>query len=346
MWTLPWRDDGLAKRAAAAAGDVDASLALAADIGPVARALRPGAEPWAYLSTLATLGSVDLTTARVVEPHLDALAILDQAGALPTAEALGSGPSVTWGVYAAEGPGRRLHAAADGGGAWTLTGSKPWCSLADRLTHAVVTAYDEDSGRRAFAVDLRGPGVTAAPDPWVSRGLAAVRSTGLTFNRVPAVPLGGPDWYLARPGFAWGGIGVAAVWFGAAQALRDRLVTTAYQRAPDQIALLHLGTTDKELYAGELALRHAAAAIQAGEAVAAAGAILAQRVRAVIAVAAEHVLTAVGHGLGPAPLTGEEEHARRVADLTIYLRQHHAERDLVRLGEQSLDRGTSPESVG
>ena len=44
----------------------------------------------------------------------------------------------------------------------------------------------------------------------------------------------------------------------------------------------------------------------------------------------------VGHALGPAPLTGDEDHARRVADLTVYLRQHHAERDLARQGEQVL----------
>jgi hypothetical protein len=41
----------------------------------------------------------------------------------------------------------------------------------------------------------------------------------------------------------------------------------------------------------------------------------------------------VGRALGPAPLATDREHAQRVADLTVYLRQHHAERDLARLGE-------------
>jgi hypothetical protein len=44
----------------------------------------------------------------------------------------------------------------------------------------------------------------------------------------------------------------------------------------------------------------------------------------------------VGHALGPAPLAFDEDHARRVADLELYLRQHHAERDLARLGEATL----------
>src|SRR4249919_1622082 len=40
------------------------------------------------------------------------------------------------------------------------------------------------------------------------------------------------------------------------------------------------------------------------------------------------------HTLGPAPLAFDETHARRVADLEIYVRQHHAERDLADLGNR------------
>lgn len=39
-----------------------------------------------------------------------------------------------------------------------------------------------------------------------------------------------------------------------------------------------------------------------------------------------------GRALGAGPLSHDEEHGRRVADLTVYLRQHHAERDLAALG--------------
>ena len=59
--------------------------------------------------------------------------------------------------------------------------------------------------------------------------------------------------------------------------------------------------------------------------------------RQVVADSADEILTRVGHALGPAPLTGDEDHARRVADLTVYLRQHHAERDLARQGSMVLD---------
>ena len=48
--------------------------------------------------------------------------------------------------------------------------------------------------------------------------------------------------------------------------------------------------------------------------------------------AAERVLQRTGHALGPAPLTLDADHAASAADLTVYLRQHHAERDVARLG--------------
>jgi hypothetical protein len=40
----------------------------------------------------------------------------------------------------------------------------------------------------------------------------------------------------------------------------------------------------------------------------------------------------VGRALGAAPLGHDADHARNVADLTVYIRQHHAERDFEALG--------------
>ena len=60
------------------------------------------------------------------------------------------------------------------------------------------------------------------------------------------------------------------------------------------------------------------------------------RVRELVALAAEDVLRRTAHGLGPGPLATDEDHARRVADLELYLRQWHAERDQAALGEDVL----------
>jgi len=89
---------------------------------------------------------------------------------------------------------------------------------------------------------------------------------------------------------------------------------------------------DTALHAAAATLSQAAELIDAGRAAGTAGDLLALRVRAITAGAAEQVIRQVGHALGPAPLAFDEAHARRTADLGIYIRQHHAERDLARLG--------------
>jgi hypothetical protein len=52
-------------------------------------------------------------------------------------------------------------------------------------------------------------------------------------------------------------------------------------------------------------------------------------------------MSRVGRALGAGPLCHDEAHARMVADLTVYLRQHHAERNLAELGALITERGTA-----
>ena len=53
------------------------------------------------------------------------------------------------------------------------------------------------------------------------------------------------------------------------------------------------------------------------------------------------LLARTGRALGAAPLSHDEAHSRAVADLTVYLRQHHAERDLALLGERVAEQGAA-----
>ena len=322
------------------------ALQVACDLGPWVPLPMQG-DTLTLWESLASLGAIDLTVARVAEPHLDALSILREArrhGQVGDEDWHRSSPSWSaarlWQVYAAEGAERLNATEADG--AWTLSGVKPWCSLADRATHALITAWVDDEQRGLFAIDLADTGVSTAGNEtgqspeWAARGLAQVRSTSLALDGVPAIQVGRPQWYLTRPGFAWGGVGVAAIWYGASVVLARTLRAAATRREPDQIALLHLGAVDTALARARAVLAEAAAVADdpdtsPGEAV-----LVAQRARQVVADAAEEVQQRVGHALGPAPLTGDEDHARRVADLTVYLRQHHAERDLSRQGAQVL----------
>jgi len=315
-----------------ASGRIDSALVLAVKLGRIAP--YPGSghtrELW---ELLATIGSVDLTVARVIEPHLDALSILRAADlTLPAAE--GS----TWGVFAAEGPGmtmtaRQVH------GQWTVSGQKPWCSLAAHLDFALITARSSEDQRRLFAVNLRGTGVSVASGGWAARGLAAVESGPISLEDVEATPVGAEGWYLERPGFSWGGIGVAAIWYGASVALGRQLRSALGSRQPDQIGLMILGEVDLELHQARALLLAASAEVDEGWTN---PIILAQRVRSSVSRSAERISQALGHALGPGPLATDEEHSRRVADLALYIRQDHAERDLVRLGDAILELDESP----
>ena len=327
-----WVDQATRERAQGSVGSHAPTVTDALDVArrcePAADAL--GTDSWRYLSALATLGATDLTLARVAEPHLDARAVLGQAGN-PDLARIGAGPASSFGVYAAQAPGTGLDLTGPDG-EQLLNGRKAWCSLAGDVSHALVTAVGPGGEQRLCAIPLTHEGVQHETGAWVARGLAAVTTSTITLHDVPAVPVGPPGFYLDRPGFAWGGIGVAAVWFGGAAAVAGRLLEGLRTREPDQIALMHAGRVDLALHATLLALRDAAARIDAGRAAGTDGRLLAARVRALAAQAAEAVLTVVGHALGPGPLVHEEEHARRVADLTVYVRQQHAERDLAALG--------------
>lgn len=323
---------GRAARAAAAvaAGTTGAMLDAAADLAPEVPLPGAGATA-ARWEVLATVAAVDLTVARASEPHLDAVAISAEAGA-----ALPAGS--TWGVWAAEGPDARLEASGDDASGWVLTGRKPWCSLAGEVTHGLLTAWVAPDRRRLFAVATDAPGLAVESTTWAPTGLRRITTGPVRFDDVAARPVGGDGWYLDRDGFWWGGIGVAAVWYGGAVGLARRLADQCRRRQPDQVGLLHLGEVDALLAGARASLAEAAAAVDAGRARGADAVLLGARVRHVVATAAEEVARRVGHALGPGPLSQEPEHADRVADLALYLRQHHAERDAAGLGRMLLGR--------
>jgi hypothetical protein len=242
-------------------------------------------------------------------------------------------------VFAAEAHTHRLTASAQGDQV-VLTGIKPCCSLAGHLDGALITAHGPD-GRQLYRVSLRDPTVTVdPPGGWVARGLRTVTSMPVRFEGSSAQPVGEPGWYLSRPGFAWGAIGVAACWYGGMLGLRSAIAAAAAKRDSELSAML-LGGVDVALWACQAALRQAARLIDSGAASGPAGELLGLRLRALVAGAAEQALRQAGHALGPAPLAFDEEHARRTADLALYIRQHYAERDLATLGSM-LSRPREP----
>ncbi len=268
----------------------------------------------------------DLALAKLVEPHHDAVAILSEL----------DGPSVQdgqiWAVWAAEPPFAMLRATEVDGG-WRLTGRKAFCSGAALVTHALVTA-ETPAGPGLFAVDLDDVGVVVDADAptWVAPGMSRAQTVTLALHDVSAQAVGRVGEYTDRVGFWLGAIGIAACWFGGALGVADLLESGSGRLGPHGLA--HLGAVRSGTETFALALDAAAAQVDAGLDVPSAQR-LALVLRARAADLADEVVGRVGRASGPGPLAFDEAHARRVADLTVFVRQHHAERDLETLGAMS-----------
>ncbi|MGZ4563402.1 MAG: acyl-CoA dehydrogenase family protein [Mycobacterium sp.] len=281
------------------------------------------AERW---QRLASLAEENIVAARVAEAHVDAVAILHELGGKPPES------GQLWGVWAAESPDAVLTA-TDTNGAFTLTGTKVWCSGAGFCTHALVTARLENGARGLFAVPLTDPAVKPLPSTWWNAGMAGSDTRPVQFTNAQAVAVGDPGDYLDRPGFWHGAIGVAACWLGGARRVADPLYHCAASESADAYSLAHLGAVDAALAASDAILGAAATQVdsdpfdRAGTAQ-----LLARRVRTVVEHAVDEAITRTGRALGPGPLCQDGRHAQRVADLSIYIRQSHAERDLAELG--------------
>jgi alkylation response protein AidB-like acyl-CoA dehydrogenase len=275
---------------------------------------------------LAELTESDIVAGRLAEAHADASAILYELGGTAPA------PGELWAVWAAESPDAVLTASTRGG-AVTLSGTKPWCSGAGFCNSALVTARLEDGKRGLFAVPVTAPAVRPLPNTWWNPGMAESDTRSVEFTDAPAVAIGDPGDYLNRPGFWHGAVGVAACWLGAARSVAAPLYRRAAGGKADAHTLAHLGAVDAALGAAEAILAATAGQIdadpvnQSGDAE-----LLARRARAVVEHAVDEAITRTGRALGPGPLVGDATHARRVADLTVYVRQSHAERDLEQLG--------------
>lgn len=287
---------------------------------------------------LAEVARHDLSLAKLVEGHTDALAILRE---LAHAHAAPAG--ALWSTWAAESPGSRVLAQRSASGEVTLSGTKAWCSGAEVATHALLTVWfaDEDGdvrGPQLAAVDLKQPGVGISSHGWRAVGMADSASADVRFDDVPAALVGAPGDYLARPGFWHGGAGVAACWFGGALALAHTLRQALAQqpsaaRAPFRQAAL--GRVDVALEGTAALLREAAAWIDAHPQDDAG--LVALRVRQSAEATARKVLDEVGRALGATPFCRDAAFARMAADLPVFIRQSHAERDDAALSERLLD---------
>ncbi len=283
----------------------------------------PGAgNTWGRWSGLIDVAAGDLALGRLVEGHVDALAILHE---LDRADLVESG--ATWGVWAAD-TGNLAAVPIETG--WRLVGTKRWCSGSTRLDRALMTAQGPH-GALMFTVSPSTYGVTREPGSWSPLGMDATLSETLHFDVEVAegALVGGVGDYVNRPGFHHGGAGVAACWFGGATAVVERL---AQRAADDPFNVVRWGRCRARLEAAGARLELGAREIDRHPLSTTIGRRVAASVRLAVEEACRHTLSDVVESLGAGALAHDVEHHRRVANLTVYLRQLHPDRDAAQYG--------------
>jgi hypothetical protein len=198
------------------------------------------------------------------------------------------------------------------------------------LTHALVDASTA-GGQQLFAVDLADPGIAVGSPTWVGAGMLRADTRCVRFQRASGVAVGQPGQYLSRPGFWAGAIGVAACWQGGTIAVARPLLERSHRR-PEPHLLAHLGAVHVSLEQNRAML--ASAASELDEHFCHDHQLLAGAVRTAIERNAVEVMDRVGRALGPGPLAYDAKHAAVVADLSVYIRQHHGEGDLEQIGRR------------
>ncbi|CAN5528866.1 acyl-CoA dehydrogenase family protein [soil metagenome] len=282
---------------------------------------------------LASVAAIDLSVAKLFEGHTDAIAILSelQAEAAPAHS--------VWGTWCAEPPDARLTLHVDDNGGARLAGRKAWCSGAAHVTHAVVSCWNAANEPCLAAVVMQQPGVTICQNAWQAVGMADTHTGDVLFDDVLAAQIGQPGDYVGRAGFWHGGAGIAACWYGGTLGIAEAVRRACGPKA-DGHRQAHLGAIDAAMSGAAAVLREAAAWIDAQPE--ADAQTVALRARLVVEHAAEEVMAHAGRALGAAPFCRDAHFARAMADLPVYLRQSHAERDLAALGALAASAGEEP----
>jgi hypothetical protein len=268
------------------------------------------------------IGNLEL--ARLAEAHTDALAILHEAGRDPKPRAL-------YGVWASEG-GAGLKV-CDG----TVSGNKGFCTGAGIVDCALLTVIEPEC--RLLEIDLRVASDQLSFDAsgWVTDAFAETLTATALFRDYPireADFVAPPEWYLERPGFWHGACGPASCWAGGAQGLLD--YARANARETNAHAMAHLGAMEATGWQLQALLQVAGQEIDNDFENVQAARVRALSLRHLVEQSCTDTMLRFGRAFGPRPLTFDAGIARTCHDLSLYIRQSHAECDLEDLGRQAL----------
>ena len=270
--------------------------------------------------SLYEFGLADLSTARLAEAHTDAVAILAESGHSKSHRSL-------YGVWASDGVGSELHLTETAGG-FTLDGSKRYCSGAPIVDRALVTAHTI-GGVALIDTSLHADGIRVTHGAWASPAFADTGTATVEFHGTPVCRdaiIGPVNWYLARRGFWLGAVGPASCWAGGAaglvRAARKLRRKSSHSRA-------QLGALEANDWAARAFLQEAGRQIDSSVDESVDDARLRSiKVRHLIERLCTDTLDRFGRATGPQLLAFDAAVAQRHAELSLYIRQCHAEQDL------------------
>ncbi len=290
---------------------------------------------WTELTdALLAAGRADVPLARLIEGQIDAVRILDQAGRLPRTGAL-------YGVWASRSrhSGIAAEPTADG---LVLNGTLRFASGAGVLDRALIPVWVDDDHHLLLDLDVSNFEVDTTS--WATAAMEVSRSHTVVLHDqlVPATSqVGKTDFYLSRPAFFPGGVGVAACWLGAAARIVDLLLGWLRPPLPTPMEL-RLGRIRIAVAAAGSAIRCGAQMLDQLLPVTAPSAEadfsgdqlqqLSTEVRAVVGASVERILTEAHRLAGPAGLAGDRDLSRAVHDLQLYVLQQNADGDAGYLG--------------
>jgi alkylation response protein AidB-like acyl-CoA dehydrogenase len=279
---------------------------------------------------LAEFAREDVSLARLIEAHTDAIAILAEANREPVQYAL-------YGVWASETGDQPLRLLKSQGG-WKIAGCKSFCSGANIIDRALVTVTVPE--QRLVDVDLRtnAQSISFGESEWIATDFAETNTAHAQFEGADICGenlIGPPGWYLSRSGFWDGACGPAACWAGGATGL----VNYAFSHSANNgHSLAHLGAMKADVWAMSSCLDAAGREIDDAPPDHQAAMVRALALRHIIEQLCLDILARFGRAYGPRPLAFDVDASRRYQEVNLYLRQCHAERDLEKLGRQISNR--------
>ena len=297
-------------------------------------------QSWSELiESLLALGRTDIPLARLAEGHIDAVRILAQAH-------LPAQPGALYGVWASRSGQTGVRAASCPDGSLALTGVVRFASGAGLIDRALIPVWLDDERHQLLDLDVRDLPVDASV--WHSTAMAASRTyevrieltagpetvsdPGGTPPEPPVRLVGETGFYLQRPGFFPGGVGVAACWVGGAARVADLLHARHARPSPAQ--QIRLGRIRADLTVGTAAVRAAAALLDhVWNRSDVDWQMLATEARAVAAEAVRRIVAEARLTTGPAGLALDAALSAAIPDLELYALQQNSDGDAMLLGD-------------